>query len=394
MSVTATFTQNEYTLTVNTVGSGTVSKTPDQPTYHYGDVVQLQANASAGWTFSAWSGDLTGSENPKNITITGNMSVTATFTQNEYTLTVNTVGSGTVAKTPDQPTYHYGDVVQLQANASTGWSFSAWSGDLTGSENPKNITITGNMSVTATFTQNEYTLTVNTVGSGTVAKTPDQPTYHYGDVVQLLANASTGWSFSAWSGDLTGSENPKNITITGNMSVTATFTQNEYTLTVNTVGSGTVAKTPDQPTYHYGDVVQLQANASTGWSFSEWSGDLTGSENPKNITTPGNMSVTATFIQNEYPLIVNTAGPARVAKAPDQPTYHYGDIVQLQANASTGWTFSAWSGDLTGSENPKNITITGNMSVTATFTQIESTLTVNPVGSGTVAKTPDQPTYH
>ena len=61
-------------------------------------------------------------------------------------------------------------------------------------------------------------------------KVPNQATYHYGDVVQLTANPALGWSFSAWSGDLTGTENPKNITIDGNKAVTATFTQIEYTL--------------------------------------------------------------------------------------------------------------------------------------------------------------------
>ena len=77
--------------------------------------------------------------------------------------------------------------------------------------------------VTATFTQNEYTLTVSTVGSGSVAKNPDQSTYHYGDVVTLTATPATGWSFSGWSGGLTGSANPATITIDGNKVVTATF---------------------------------------------------------------------------------------------------------------------------------------------------------------------------
>jgi uncharacterized repeat protein (TIGR02543 family) len=142
----------------------------------------------------------------------------------EYTLTVNTTGSGTVAKNPDKATYNCGDMVQLTANPNTGWQFAGWSGDLTGSENPKSITIDGNKTVTATFTQTEYTLTVNTVGSGTVSKSPDKATYHYGDVVQLTANPHTGWQFAGWSGDLSGSENPKSITIDGNKTVTATFT--------------------------------------------------------------------------------------------------------------------------------------------------------------------------
>jgi parallel beta-helix repeat protein len=68
----------------------------------------------------------------------------------------------------------------------------------------------------------EYTLTIDTVGNGTVAKSPDKPTYHYGDVITLTPTADTGWTFSAFSGDTT----TDTITIDGNKTVTATFTQN------------------------------------------------------------------------------------------------------------------------------------------------------------------------
>ena len=86
-----------------------------------------------------------------------------------------------------------------------------------------------------------YTLTTNVVGSGSVAKNPDQATYGSGAVVTLTATPAAGWSFAGWSGDLTGSANPQTITMNANKVVTATFTQNQYSLTVNLVGSGSVA---------------------------------------------------------------------------------------------------------------------------------------------------------
>ena len=80
-AVTATFTQDEYSLTVNTVGNGSVSKDPDQPSYHYGEVVTLTATADPGWSFFGWEGDLAGNTNPITITMDGNKSVTAVFKQ-------------------------------------------------------------------------------------------------------------------------------------------------------------------------------------------------------------------------------------------------------------------------------------------------------------------------
>jgi hypothetical protein len=393
-TITVTFTQNEYTLTTSTTGSGSIAKAPDQLTYHYGDVVQLTATPNLGWSFAGWSGDLTGLTNPVSLTITGNMNAQATFSQNEYTLTTSVTGSGSIGKDPDQSTYHYGDVVQLTATSNIGWAFSAWSGDLSGSTNPTSITIDGNMAVTATFIQNEYTLTTSTTGNGNVLKSPDQSTYHYGDVVQLTANAEIGWSFTTWSGDLLGSFNPASLTITGNMNVQATFTQNEYTLTTSITGNGIIGKAPDQSTYHYNDVVQLTATPDTDWLFNSWSGDLIGSENPASLTITGNMNVGALFTQNDYTLTISTTGSGSVVKSPDQSIYHYGDVVQLTATASTGWSFTSWSGDLTGSTNPASLTITKDMSVMATFTQNEYTLTITLVGGGSVTKSPDQSAYH
>ena len=125
------------------VGAGSVTKVPDQASYHFGDVVQLTAIAASGWTFSGWSGDLTGTVNPATITITGNKTVTATFTQNEYSLTVTIVGAGSVARFLTRLSYHLGDVVQLTATPGAGWSFSGWSGDLAGSVNPGLLRLTG-----------------------------------------------------------------------------------------------------------------------------------------------------------------------------------------------------------------------------------------------------------
>jgi hypothetical protein len=70
----------------------------------------------------------------------------------------------------------------------------------------------------------------------------------------------------------------------------------EYGLTVSIVGQGTVTKNPDNTHYHYGDTVILTADPDTDWVFSTWSGDATGSTNPKTITIDGNKTVTATFI--------------------------------------------------------------------------------------------------
>ena len=185
----------------------------------------------------------------------------------QHTLAVNVVGSGSVAKDPDKTTYNNGEVVALSATPVAGWSFSSWSGACTGS-GACSVTMDASKTVTATFTQNVYTLTVNTVGSGSVTRSNPGP-YHLGDVVNLTPVPVAGWSFSSWSGACTGS-GACSVTMDANKTVTATFTQNVYTLTVTPVGSGSVTRSNPGP-YHLGDVVNLTPVPVAGWSFSSWS---------------------------------------------------------------------------------------------------------------------------
>ena len=70
----------EYTLAVNISGQGTVTRNPNKTVYTNGENVTLTASASTGWTFTGWSGTITGSENPVVITMDGDKTVTATFT--------------------------------------------------------------------------------------------------------------------------------------------------------------------------------------------------------------------------------------------------------------------------------------------------------------------------
>lgn len=383
--------RNRYKLTVNKVGNGEVQLNPGESSYLPATVVTLTAVPAPGWLFSGWSGDLSGTVNQTTITMDSNKAVTATFTKLGYTLTVKTVGSGTVIKDPDLTAYPEGFVVTLTAVPSAGWSFSEWSGDASGNNNPINITMDNNKTVIAIFTQDQYTLSINIIGSGHVTKSPNKPTYTYGEIVTLTAEADPGWIFSLWSGDLSGSENPKTINMTSDKIVNATFIQG-YTLTVNIIGSGSVSKDPDRAGYAPGTVVTLLATPAQGWSFSGWSGDLTSENNPATVIMDGNKIINATFTPNQYTLTINIVGGGSVSKNPDKPTYTYGEIVTLTATADPGWIFQGWSGDLSGSESPINITIDGDKNVNATFIRLYI-LAVNIVGSGSVSKNPDQATY-
>ena len=264
-----------YTLTVDVIGGGTVTAVPHRAEYAYGDVVTLTPTAAPGWSFA-------GFDTVSPVTITSDTTVVATFVQDEYKLTVHVVGNGSVTKDLDRTTYHYGDVVTLTPTAAAGWSFS-------GFDTASPVTITGDTTVVATFTQDKYTLTVDVVGSGSVTKDPDQLTYHYGDVVTLrpVPGDIMWWRFTEWGGALSGSAVPATLTITGDTLVGATFVETclvsivlvdydsglvgEYgTVELSGGLSGTVTSSLTWAPLDAGAIVTLYETPNPGYNFELW----------------------------------------------------------------------------------------------------------------------------
>ncbi|HXJ64580.1 MAG TPA: Ig-like domain-containing protein, partial [Actinomycetota bacterium] len=83
--------------------------------------------------------------------------------------------------------------------------------------------------------------------------------------------------------------------------------QRSLTVNVTPAGAGTVAKSPNQASYDNGTSVQLTASPATGWSFSAWSGAVTGSTNPVSVVMDADKTVTATFVDVGSPTVTLTA---------------------------------------------------------------------------------------
>ena len=164
-------------------------------------------------------------------------------------------------------------------------------------------------------------------------------------------------------------------------------------LNILTSGDGTVTVNPDQPIYTCNQELSLEATPAVGWMFSQWSGDLTGDSNPATIIMDDSKVVTSTFSAINYNVMVDTIGEGVVNIAPEQATYHYGDVITLTATASPGWAFNNWGGALSGTTNPITTTITGNLIASVTFVQQVYALNITVTGQGSVAMDVEGP-YH
>ena len=231
---------------------------------------------------------------------------------------------------------------------------------------------------------------------GTVARDPVKENYGCGETVTLTAVPSPGFKFDSWSGDLTGTINPAMLVMNGTKNVSANFVEDvQYTVNVSASGFGSVTKEPDKAFYSAGESVTLTATPTPGNLFTNWSGDVTGTTNPITVQVTNNMTVVGNFAPAPpRTLTLTVNGNGGVAKNPDKPTYLNGETVTLTAVPGADSSFTGWGGDATGTLNPVVLVMDGDKAVTANFAANVHTLTVTPIGSGSVTIDPVKPAYY
>tara|TARA_B100000768_G_C11284285_1_gene380974 strand:+ start:4508 stop:6322 length:1815 start_codon:yes stop_codon:yes gene_type:complete len=315
----------KYLLTTSSEPAEFGTVLPSTREYNAGDTASLIANPADGYVFDSWTG-ATG-DSVTTLVMDSDKTVVGKFKKKQFGLTVNIVGEGTVGqkviKAGGVTNYTSGTIVELTAAPKSGWVFKEWTGSLKGITNPQQVTIDKAKTVTATFTEiPKYDLTVNIVGQGDVAqkiiKAGGVTSYTSGTIVELTATPKSGWVFKEWSGSLTGTTNPQEITLDKSKTVTATFTQEKkFEFTIINDGLGAVSKKVvkvGSAEYTEGSILELTASASSGWEFVKWAGALSGSDNPKQITLKSKTAVIAVY-RNLAPIVLDNDGITLKAKA-------------------------------------------------------------------------------
>ncbi len=380
---------------VGTVTGGPLTPTPGNPAC--GTPMNLIASPSPGWAFDRWEGDFGMSEDPSLIREFGfGERVTAYFMQETYRLQTqvqsNGVGnSGAVEITPEKVRYLYNDNVVVQAKPDPGWQFSGWIGDLPGANATETITMTKDMSVTATFSQTKFSVSVAVIGGDGIdasansidlsAPTINPPGYVYSETTTITARPVSGWIFTGWSGDLDGTELTETLVLTSDATITATFAFERYQVLTETVDlSGELL--PDAEIkltlpndgfgYVLGEQISAEAFPPDGWRFVRWEGALDSTANPASFSVTATTTLRAVFESSVGPfrLFIDIKGQGTVIRRPEKAEYEPNEMVTLIAEAEPDWLFKRWEddvprGNLSKTEIP--ITMDGNKTVTAIF---------------------------
>ncbi|SDG81556.1 ice-binding family protein [Psychroflexus sediminis] len=141
----------ELSLSVAPEASGTVS---GAGLFDNESTVTAVAVPGEGFEFINWTkaDEVVSTNSTYEFQMDGNIALVANFEIATYLLEVTAV-NGSVTTTPDQAIYSDGTEVILEATPATGYEFSSWSGDATGTNNPLTVTMNADKAVTANFTQ-------------------------------------------------------------------------------------------------------------------------------------------------------------------------------------------------------------------------------------------------
>ena len=217
-----------------------------------------------GYTFDGWY--LDGEEEPFDFgtTITSDITLTAKWEINKYTVTFDSYGGSKV----DPQVVEYGLYAQKPADPTLeGFTFKYWYLD---DENEaydfENTPVTADITLTAKWEINKYTVTFDSYGGSKV----DPQVVEYGLYAQKPADPTLeGFTFKYWYLD---DENEaydfENTPVTADITLTAKWNINKYTVAFNTDGGTPV---PPAQEVEYGlTATEPAAPEKTGYTFDGW----------------------------------------------------------------------------------------------------------------------------
>ncbi len=299
VSVSASFAIDTFTLDYIAGANGSLSGDASQVVDYGASGTPVSAVADLGYHFVAWSpGGST--QNPRTDTnVPADVSVTASFAIDAFTVTPSAGAGGSLIQSTPQTVglqRHHGvhghPGPQLPRRLGQRLRRLPARGHL--HHRPDHGRLHGHRELRHQRVHPDLHAPAPTARSP--ALTPD--VNHGADGTLVSAVADAGYHFVAWSdGVLTASRTDLNVT--ANITVSASFAINVYTLTYSAGANGSISGTTPQTVNHGADGTLVSAVADAGYHFVAWSdGVLTASRTDLNVTA--NITVSASFAINTY----------------------------------------------------------------------------------------------
>ncbi|MBC5727826.1 InlB B-repeat-containing protein [Ruminococcus sp. NSJ-71] len=309
---------NQYTITVKPEnGKADITITQD-----YGTPITSPADPiREGYTFIGWDREI-----PKTVPAE-NITVTAQWEINQYTIAFDTAGGSEIAPI----TQDYGTNITAPADPTReGYTFIGWDREIPKTMPAENITVTAQWEI------NRYTITFDTAGGSEIAPI----TQDYGTNITAPANPTRkGYTFKGWDKEIPETMPAENITVKAQWEI------NRYTITFDTAGGSEIAPI----TQDYGTNITAPANPTRkGYTFKGWDKEIPETMPAENITVKAQWEI------NQYTIAFDTNGGSEIATI----TQDYGTEITAPDNPTReGYTFIGWDRDIPVTMPAENITL-------------------------------------
>lgn len=355
--------QPETIIHTVTFDYGIEGMTGSQQVTDGGKATEPVAPVRDGYRFDGWLLDC----QPYDFAtpVTGDITLTAGWTINTYTVRFDTAGGSSV---PEQAIDHGQKITEPAAPTREGYTFTGWL--LDGRPFDFSTPITGNLTLTAGWQENEppapvtHTVTFDSAGGSTI---PAQTVTDGAAAIDPGTPTRDGYTFTGWL--LDGKSFDFATPITGDITLTAGWEESgEPAPTIHTVtfddGTGNTVTVNVQE----GETVQEpSAPSRDGYEFTGWLLDGT----PYDFTTPvtGDITLTAGWEKTEEPVTTFTVSfRTNGGTAVEQQTITEGGTVEKPMDPTRdGYTFTGWL--LDGQPYDFTTPITGNIVLDAAWEQ-------------------------
>ena len=370
-------TQFNVTVSANPTNGGTVT---GGGTYNQGQSCTVTASANAGFTFTNWTenGNVVSTQASYTFTVNNNRNLVANFQAQPQNFTIsvsaNPTNGGTVT---GGGTYQQGQSCTVSATANSGFTFTNWTenGNVVSTNANYTFTVTGNRTLVANFTQQQFTITTLVDPSQYAGEVEGGGVYTYGQSCTLTATPINPYIFVNWTKNgVQVSTNPTyTFTVTESATYVAHFVVESFTITAlaNPVEGGLVT---GSGTYETLDECTVTATANEGYDFINWTenGNIVSTDAEYTFTVTGNRTLTANFELKSFE-VTASADPIEAASINGSGTYNYGEEVTLSIIRNEDWAFQNWTenGEVVSEEMTYTFIVTSDRNLVANFLYTE-----------------------
>ena len=298
-------------------------------TVKYQEAYTLPTPTKEGFGFAGWFDGTIKVENG-TYTLTSDLTLTAKWEANKYTLTLDVNGGDALSDATQ--TLKDGDAFTLPTPERLGHKFLGW---FNGTEKVESGTYNfkKDVKLVAKWEANKYTLTLDVNGGNALAETTIQ--VEFGKSFTLPTPEKSGFTFEGW---LNGTEKVTSGTWdkTSDLALTASWSVTKYTLTLDPNGGEVETATFELV---YGDTFTLPTPKRAGYDFAGWfDGDKEVTSGTWNRTS--SLTLKAKWATASFTVKLDVNGGSAIKQTTVNVVY--GQSFTLELPKKAGYRFVGW----------------------------------------------------